>query len=408
MSKVWFLTELYYPEETSTGYLLTKIAEGLAEKHSVGVITGPATKAEEVTAAPDYEVHNGVEICRGWGTDFDKNNLFGRGVNWITRASSMGARALRIIDSDDVVVVVTNPPVLPYLTLFVKWVTGCRVVLLVHDVYPELLTATEVASEESTVVRVWHRLSRYLYNHVDRIVSLGRDMSRLLRRKVNDPDRIRRIWNWAENDLIEPMSREENPLRQKYDLQEKFVVLYAGNHGRTHGIEHLAEAARIFDEENSDIHFLFAGFGAKKEWLERYVSSHGLENVTSLGRYARSDQKEILSAGDLAVISYVPGMAGISVPSRMYNHMAAGTPILAIADDWSELNLVVQEEGTGWSAPPGNVDEIVSVIRHASSNIEVCQEKGERATNVAKTKYDFSTVNKRYEDLLSDMNGSNS
>lgn len=403
MQKVWFLTEMYYPEETSTGYLLTHIAEGLTDRYDVGVITGPATKAEEVTPAPDHEVHNGVEIHRGWGTDFDKDRLIGRGVNWITRTVPMTGRALRRIGRDDVVIVVTNPPILPYLALLVKWMTGCNVALLVHDVYPELLTATAVASESDRIVQLWHRASRYLYNHVDRIVSLGRDMTRLLERKVDDPRRIHRIWNWAENDLIGPMEKTENPLIQKYGLENQFVVLYAGNHGRTHGIEHLAKAARILDREGEPIHFLFAGFGAKKDWLETYVEENNLDNISSMGRYPRSSQKQVLTACDLAVISYVPGMAGISVPSRMYNHMAAQKPILAVADDWSELVRVVEEERAGWTATPGEVGEIVAAIRHASTHPEECRAKGQNALHAAQSTYDFTTVKSRYESLVDEL-----
>ena len=43
MMTLWIISELYFPEQTSTGYILTKIAEGLAEEYNVQVITGPAT-----------------------------------------------------------------------------------------------------------------------------------------------------------------------------------------------------------------------------------------------------------------------------------------------------------------------------------------------------------------------------
>src|SRR4051812_1720521 len=38
--RLWVVTELYYPEETSTGYYLTRIAEGLAEDRDVKVLCG--------------------------------------------------------------------------------------------------------------------------------------------------------------------------------------------------------------------------------------------------------------------------------------------------------------------------------------------------------------------------------
>ena len=37
---LWVLTEVYYPDEISTGYYLTSIAEGIAADRDVKAITG--------------------------------------------------------------------------------------------------------------------------------------------------------------------------------------------------------------------------------------------------------------------------------------------------------------------------------------------------------------------------------
>ncbi|MCS4114607.1 glycosyltransferase family 4 protein [Salinibacter ruber] len=404
MSKVWVLSEAYYPEERATGYLLTQIAERLAQTQDVGVITGPATKGEEVVEAPRHTVRNGVEIHRGPGTDFNRHSLVGRVTNWLTRAVPMVVQATWRVESDDTVVVVTNPPTLPYLTFLVKWLTGCKIALLVHDMYPEVLPVSGVVNEDSKLVQVWDRASRLLYEQVDHVITLGRDMTHLIADKLNDDaSKITRIPNWAENDLIEPEPRSENAILRERSLTDSFVVLFAGNHGRTHGLEYLASAAEHFDKLKEEVHFLFAGYGAKKEWLESYVSSRGLENVTSLGSYPRSEQKTYLNAGDLAIISLIPGMTGISVPSRLYNHMAAGTPILAVADERTELALVVQEEEIGWTVRPENTKKIVDSIRYAKENPDECREKGERAWEVAKKKYTLENVLSDYKRVISSI-----
>ncbi len=401
MSKIWFLSEVYYPEERSTGYLLTKIAERLARTRDVGVITGPPTKEEKVVDAPRRTVRKGVDIIRGPGTDFGKENLFGRAVNWATRTLPMVLQALQRVEADDTVVVVTNPPVLPYLALLVKAVTGCRVTLLVHDMYPEVLVASGMMTEDALAVRAWDFASKLLYRKVDQIITLGRGMTARITRKIGGDDiKIARIPNWAENDIIQPQPRSENALLSEHGLEEKFVVLYAGNHGRTHAIEDVADIAKEFQGSSQDIHFLFAGFGVKKDWLEEYAETHALGNVTSLGSYPRAEQKTYLNAGDLAIIPFVPGMAGISVPSRTYNHMAAGTPILAVTEKWSELAQVVEEEDIGWVVSPGRSKEIEKVIADAARRPEECRRKGDRAAEVAKTKYSFESILSQYEHVL--------
>ena len=47
------------------------------------------------------------------------------------------------------------------------------------------------------------------------------------------------------------------------------------------------------------------------------------------------------------------------MPSRTYNTLAAGKPIIGIVDAGSELAQVIQEETVGWVVPPGRPDRAV-------------------------------------------------
>ena len=199
----------------------------------------------EVVDAPRQDARNGVDIYRGLGTDFPEKSLVGQVVNWVTRTVPIAKRALRRIEAQDTIIVVTNPPLLPYLALAVKWATGCNVILLVHDMYPEVLSATGTFSEDSLIVKGWNQISRVLYRQVNRIITLGRDMTHRIAEKLGgDESKIFEIPNWAENDIIKPQPRSENRILEKEGLRDKFVVLYAGNHGRTHAIESLLDVAR--------------------------------------------------------------------------------------------------------------------------------------------------------------------
>jgi len=75
--------------------------------------------------------------------------------------------------------------------------------------------------------------------------------------------------------------------------------------------------------------------------------------VTVLPACERADLSMHLAACDLAVIAFLPGMAGVSVPSRLYNVLASGRPVLAAAEAGSELSMVIHEEQVGWTVPPG-------------------------------------------------------
>jgi colanic acid biosynthesis glycosyl transferase WcaI len=139
--RLWVVSELYYPEETSTGHFLTHIAEGLAAHYPVSALCSQPTYSKRGSRAPRREVRHGVEIHRGLGTTFDKDVLPGKLANALTISLSLFLTALRRFRRGDVALVVTNPPFLPFLTRLACALRGARCVLLIHDVYPETLIA---------------------------------------------------------------------------------------------------------------------------------------------------------------------------------------------------------------------------------------------------------------------------
>src|SRR5262245_22593597 len=117
MRRILVLTDIYYPEEQSTGYLLTKTAEGLANHTDVRVITGPASSFFTLQATPHHEFRKSVEIFRCRGTSLSNHNLVSRVVNMLTRSLSILWQGLRLARQNDVLLVVTNPPLLPFIAL---------------------------------------------------------------------------------------------------------------------------------------------------------------------------------------------------------------------------------------------------------------------------------------------------
>lgn len=381
---VFVITELYYPEETSTGHLLTYTAEGMARSVPVRVICSQPTYSARGIRAPERELRNGVEIERCAGTTLDKDSLWRRAINAATISISVVSRVLLRLRAGDVALVVTNPPFLPFGVAVACRLRRARCVLLIHDVYPEVLTAAGMTSRRSALARMLVVATRWLYSTVDRIIVLGRDMEMLALRKlpVRDHKKVRIIPNWADDDIVSS-PKGTNVLLQELGLTNKVIVQYAGNMGRTHGIETLVAASR--DARVQDIHWLFIGSGAKKAWLTEV--SRNMENITILGNRPRSDQGSFLNACDVAIISFVPGMAGVSVPSRMYNIMAAGKPIIAVCDPESELAQVVSEEDIGWVVPPGDVERLVLALDEVRNNPASVMARGLRARHAALTKY---------------------
>jgi glycosyltransferase involved in cell wall biosynthesis len=404
--RIWLVSELYYPEETSTGYYITKIAEGLADRFEVHVLCGQPAYFNRGVRAPRSEVHNGVMIERCLGTTLDKNKIFGRMMNLVTLTLTIFWRALVEFKRGDEVLVVTAPPTFPFITKWACRLKGATYLLLIHDNYPEILIAVKDVKPDAWFVRLMNWMNKRLYKGATKIIVVGRDMKELLTAKMDgDDSRIVNIPNWAELERVDPAPREENSLLKELGLMDKFVLLYVGNMGYANDMESILWCARQL-APRSEFHFLFIGNGVKRKWLEATVETHSLKNVSILWPRPRDDQRNFLNACDIALISLVKNMLGVSMPSRTYNTLASGKPMIGIADPASELARVIKEEEVGWLVPTGEKELLLKAIEDAQANPERRAEMGRRGRVAAERKYSLAKAVVDYRAVFENHDGS--
>lgn len=382
--RVVVVSELFHPETNATAKYLSRIAQGLAQDFDVTVICGqPRYDIRE--KAPRRESWQGIEIHRCAGTRFDKNKIAGRALNALTITLSMAWKGLAVIRRGDAVVAVTNPPTMPTLFLRIARWKHAKFALLVHDLYPEALIASGMTAPDSGLSRRMMRASQKLMQGSNLIIAIGRCMKRRCEgRLLQGHDKVVLIPNFADREDWSP-ARQSNPIRLSLGLEHKFVVQMAGNIGRTHGLEAMLDAAEATKDEGT--HFMVVGQGARRAWLRDEVARRQLDNVSLHDFFPESELNESIQACDVQLISFKPGMGGVSVPSRMYNVMAAGIPLIACAESDSELALVIQEERIGWVVPAGDGVALAEAVRSAKQNRKLLGEMSGRAQGAIQKKY---------------------
>jgi len=234
------------------------------------------------------------------------------------------------------------------------------------------------------------------------VIALGRDMARLVQEKSQGKANVSVIPNWGDVDVILPALKAENALLQELNLTDKFIVHYSGNHGRTHDLLSLVEAANLLKDE-SDIHFLFIGEGSGKAQAFERAETLGLCNVTFRTFVDRSELNTSLNASDVSVVAFKKGMAGISVPSRLYNLMAAGKPILAVVDDDSEVADVIREAELGVTVPPESPELLAEQILSLKNDPERRAQMAVNSRNEAVAKYSYAAIRQQYRDLFDSL-----
>lgn len=404
--RLWVITELYYPENNQTGYYMTKIAEGLTESFDVKVICGQPNYAARGTFAPKHEIYKNAEIFRVWSTTLDKDIIIFRLINMLTIGGSIFFRSVLKIKSQDKVLVVSAPPSLPFIAAIAAKIRSAKYSLVIQDKYPETLVAVGKAKPDSLFVKILNRFNEWLYRNSEKIVVVGRDMRELVQNQLNRKNsneysktQLEVIQNWAALEEIEPTRRSENDLLKMLGISDKFVFLYAGNMGHPQDIESIIECAdRLKNDER--FHFLFIGSGVKKKWLENEVVSKSLNNVTVLPPRPRNEQKLFLNACDVGLVPLVEKMRGVAMPSRTYNFMAAGKPVLALAEKDSEVARVIDEDKIGWTVLPGSPDELLQMIYKIYEERGNLLEMSQKARRAALEKYSVDVAVQKYNRFL--------
>jgi glycosyltransferase involved in cell wall biosynthesis len=346
--KIWIVSELFYPETISTGYIMTEIAKSLNQDCEVEVICGLSfyeTKSNQINSDS-----LGFKIHRVQNVKYNKNKIISRLIGNLRISWKMFVIMKNKIPSNSQILLVSNPIFLVWLISLIinsrKW----KVKLLMHDVFPENLKSLE---NHSVSIKLAYPLLKKGFDialsKMDTIISIGRDMNSLLINKVKHCSHVI-IENWA----------DVTNVSYSYYNEPKFIFLYAGNFGRVQGLDKLLEAISLV--EMQEFKFLFIGSGASQNIIENFKKSQKKILVDILPWQPRESQDVFLSKATIGVVSLAAGMFGLGVPSKFYNLLASGKPIFYIGPIGSEIHLIMQQNRIGWFAESGNVAEIKKVI----------------------------------------------
>jgi glycosyltransferase involved in cell wall biosynthesis len=395
--RIVIVTELFYPDETSTARILTTIAENLKDSFEVLVLTGPKSYANEPNIIGVIDEHQEINVQRVWVPALNKNKLISRFIRLILLSFGLAWRILLISKRDDIVFSVTNPAPILVLLAVIKKLNRFTLALLVHDVFPENAAATGVISNKMPLYSSVQKLFGWAYGTAEAIVVIGNDMATIVSRKIKKYNsEIVLIENWAETDFITPISKSESNLA-KWGLTDKIVVQYGGNIGRAQGILEFVDC--VIPVENNTVHYVFCGSGALTNQLIRKVQDR--PNFSLKAAYPRSDQRLILGSCDIALILLGPDMYGLGVPSKAYNIMAAGKPILFIGPENSEIYNLVKHNNIGWAFTWDQADEVGDLISSFSfEQIDAFVEIGKQARLLAEFQYTESIQMKKFQELF--------
>jgi len=270
----------------------------------------------------------------------------------------------------------TSPPIFQAVSAWIVALLKRRPFLLeVRDLWPEFAIDMGVL-KNPLLIRLSRWLESFLYARATHIVVNSPAYRTYLIEKGVSPEKVTLIANGVDTTAFLPRA-DGKAIRNRYRLDGKFLVTYAGALGLANDIGTLLGAAHRLRDETG-IHFLLVGDGKERDHLEAQAKSLHLTNVTFAGPHSKAVMPEFLAASDVCVatLQNIP-MFRTTYPNKVFDYMAAGRPTVLAID--GVIREVVETANGGVFVPPGNIEALANAILKLSQDREHAQAMGEAA-----------------------------
>jgi glycosyltransferase involved in cell wall biosynthesis len=398
--KLFVVNQFFPPDFAPTGQLINELVSHLGDNGTpIKVFTGlPAYAFNDVSALP-LEIHNNVIIRRTRATQVSIHNIRGKAFHGFLFTVRAILHLLRNLKKDDILLLTTAPPFLPFIGYLLHLAKGSNYVCLIYDLYPDVAEKLGVVSSENWIIKLWNRLNELTWQKAKKVIVLSTSMKQqILKKQPKLGHKISVISNWSDPNWIVPIAKKDNWFAQKYNLTEKFTILYSGNMGRCHDIQTILNAARLL--QGYPVQFVFIGGGPKYRSSGNFVQTYGLDNCLFLPYQDKDILPYSLTACDLTLVSVEEGMGGIVAPSKFYSLLATGRPIAVICDQQCYLNELVEKTHCGVTFKNKNSQGLADFILQISFNPELAKSMGEAGRNYLISQCTLDIIAQQYATAL--------
>lgn len=379
--KFLLLNQTFHPDVMATAQYLTQLARALAERgHQVTVVTSRRAYDEPATQFPAQETWRGIKIYRVASTAFGKGAKWRRAADFGSFMISCCAR-LAWLPRADVVVALTSPPLISFIGAWLARLRGSRFVYWVMDFNPDEAIAAGWLRPGSFAARLLEKMSRFSLRRAQKIIALDRFMRDRIVAKGIASEKVVVLPPWSQDDHVRFDAAGRERFRAQHGLQDKFVVMYSGNHSPIHPLDTLLEAAKRLADER-EIVFCFIGGGSEFQRVKQMavearetsnaqpmtLNPQPLPNLLCLPYQPLDALSASLSAADVHVIVMGTAFVGLVHPCKIYNVLGVGAPVLYVGPRPShvtEIAHAANREIRIYSAAHGDWDGLVTQIRKA-------------------------------------------
>ncbi len=372
--------------------------------HNITILSGTVHYATG-KKIPEYKgkfiIHEkeseNIDLYRCYVSEGYNKSFLGRFWAYLSFAFSSIVAGLAYVNKADVIIC-TSPPLTVGLT---GWILSklmrIPMVFEVRDLWPESAIDTGVLTNKQ-MIKMSYWLEKKSYESASWINVLTPAFEdALIGKKRVKKDRISMIPNGADLDIFKP-GEKENWVREKHDLQGKYVVTYVGAHGVANHLIQLLEAAKLLLDD-PDIVILLVGAGMQKEMLKETAQEWGLNNVCFVDAVPKNEIVDYVAASDVctAVLKKVDTFKTV-YPNKVFDYMSAKRPIVIGIDGVARK--LVEESGAGIYVEPENSQDFVNAVRKLKNDPDLCKKFGDQGFEYVSKHFSREVLAEKYVEII--------
>ena len=386
--KALFLTTLYAPDIGANARIMTDLAlDFRSAGHEVTVVTTHPHYTVGTATAPQgkqtirVEEIDGVRVVRVPTYLPRRRTIVNRAASFVSYMLA-APRAVRRqgIEADAIVAICP-----PLTTGFAAWSAGRRLripyAFLIQDLYPE--TAIELGYLRNPgLVAAARAFADFVHRHASLLGVISEGFRTSLASRGIPEARIRTFPNWVDEERFRPCPEDHAAQRASLGVEGKFVVLFAGTMGLAQGLDRVLPEAMTMIADDPGIVFVLLGGGLRRAALEEECRARGLSHVRFVGPQSHDRMPSWLAIADAFLVHLrdIP-LYRATIPSKTYEYMAMGRPILMAVG--GEAASLVQTSGCGITVPSEDPAALADAVRRLARDPALCAEMGDRGRTYA-------------------------
>jgi len=404
----WLLITAYFPPEIgSASFLFYELGRELARQgEKVIVITGFPTYNVKPEDLPEKylkgyclkESIEGMDVIRVRTLGLPRYVPVARGIEQFITAFLFLLRGLSIRKADFERILVYSPPLPLGLTAYaLSRIKGVPFVFNLQDIFPQSAIDLGVL-KSSALINLFRGLERFIYKKANMVTCHSEGNRGHVVSCGGNARRVRVVPNWVNTDEIFPGSRR-NGFSKKWDIEDKFVVSFAGVIGYSQDIDIVLDSVRYL-KDCPDLWFVIVGDGVVKERLVKKALESGIRNVLFIPMQPKEIYPLILHSSDVCLATLKKEVKTPVVPSKILGIMAAGKPVVASLDLSGDAPKIIEEAKCGVCVEPENAKLFSEAILKFYNNRSLAEEYGNNGRMYAENNFSLKKCVEIYKDLI--------